>query len=183
MNRYFYLCNNLEDVAYAEEQLLVAGFSSLQMHVLSNDDASAEKYHLHDVDSLSKKDIIRSSLVGALLGAVCAGLIVVIAMVMGVSGEAWAPVIFLAVFVLGFCTWEGGLFGIQTNHHDFARFEPMLNEGKHVFFADVDEPQRVPFFQVLSNFPSMRNAGSGKAEASWKLSLREGARRFVHWAP
>lgn len=183
MNRYYYVCSNLADVSKVEKQLLASGFSPLQLHVLSNDDAEAEVRDLHGVDSLSKKDIIRSSLIGAILGIACAGLVVVIAMIMGVRGDGWAPVIFLAVCLLGFCTWEGGLFGIQTNNREFSKFEKMLEAGEHIFFADVNSDQYETFIKVVRNYSSMREAGSGKAEADWKFSLREGARRFVNWAP
>ncbi|AGH46335.1 hypothetical protein C427_4230 [Paraglaciecola psychrophila 170] len=33
---------------------------------------------------------------------------------------------FLAVIVLGFCTWEGGLVGIQIPNYQFKRFQALL---------------------------------------------------------
>lgn len=184
MKRYYYIANELDSIEQAERGLENSGFSHLQLHVLSDNDAEVEKRHLNDVDSISKKDVIASTLMGAGLGIIGAGMVIGIAVMMGVTGQAsWAPVLFLAVCLLGFCTWEGGLFGIQTPNRQFKRFEKALSAGKHVFFADVDDSQKMAFFQVMSEFPQLESAGSGKAEMEWLLSMRQNARRFVQWAP
>ena len=184
MNRYYYICKDLDDISRAEEQLLAAGFSPVQIHTFSHNDADVEKRRLHDVDSFSKKDIVTSTLIGASLGLVGALAIIAVASLLGVTGQAaWVPVLFLAVCVLGFCTWEGGLMGIQTPNREFARFESDLQNGRHIFFVDVATRQKETFIQIISNYASMSEAGKRSNGYSWTMPLRENARKFVHWAP
>ena len=72
-------------------------------------------------------------------------------------------ILFLAVVVLGFCTWEGGLFGIQKPHQEFKRFESDLDAGKHVFFVDVDSDQEAALSRIVEAHPRMQQAGEGRA--------------------
>ena len=71
------------------------------------------------------------------------------------------PAIFLAIIVLGFCTWEGGLIGIQNPHMDFRRFEEDLEAGKHILFVDVDPGQEDTLRSVVANHPKLQDAGEG----------------------
>ena len=67
------------------------------------------------------------------------------------SPAGWTPFIFLAVVLLGFCTWEGGLIGIQDPNHNFTRFEQALKDGKHVFFVDLEPGQEAILETVLKS--------------------------------
>ncbi len=95
-----------------EEQLEAAGISAPQIHVLSCDDADVEHHHhLHAVQSFMKNDVVHSTERGAVLGLCAFVLVLAIAYFAGWTESAvgWMPFIFLAVVMLGFCTWEGGL--------------------------------------------------------------------------
>src|SRR5215470_17019095 len=120
LRRYF-ISDDLDDLDAIEEQLESAGVSTPQIHVLTAHDAELDHHeHLHRVQSLMKKDIVRSTLIGAVLGVCAAVPILVVAHFAGWTHTAagWLPFVFLAVLVLGFFTWEGGLFGIQEpNYH------------------------------------------------------------------
>ncbi len=68
---------------------------------------------------------------------------IAIAQVTGVAAKVgWVPFVFLAIVLLGFFTWEGGLIGIQLPNSRFRRFEKALRAGEHVFFVDVDARRR-----------------------------------------
>lgn len=184
MNRFYYVCKDLDEIAQTEEKLLAAGFSPLQLHVLSENDAAVAKRNLHDVASFSKRDVFRASFLGAGFGVVGAALVLLLGWLAGASGEAaWTAIGFLALCILGFCTWEGGLFGIQEPNREFKRFAPELKAGRHVFFADVNGEQKEHFLQILSHRPGMVKAGTGGAEAGWWFNMRESARRFIRQAP
>lgn len=165
MKRHYYITDDLDDLDHVVEELQKAGLATPQMHVLSRDDAGvAARPHLTPVEAVLKKDVVRGTEIGAVIGMVGAGLILGVAYVTGITATVgWVPFIFLAIVVLGFCTWEGGLFGIQEPHAAFVGFESSLKAGKHVFFADIDAAQKAVLDNVVSTHGGLRYAGEGSA--------------------
>jgi hypothetical protein len=97
----------------------------------------------------------------------------------------WIPFVFLAIVVLGFLTWEGGLFGIQVPNPDYQRFESDLQAGRHVLFVEV-EPEGEEILQsVMARHPRLVPAGSEDAapERVAAVTAEKRWRRFVNWAP
>ena len=92
-----------------------------QIHVLSEDGVGvANHIHLHAVQSLFTRDVVHSAEVGALVGLVGVILVLGGAYLLDLPDEiiGWMPYIFLSIVIFGFCTWEGGLIGIQRpNYH------------------------------------------------------------------
>ena len=176
MLRHYFISDSLDDLEVFEEQLEAAGVSSSQIHVLSRADAEVEHHHhLHEVQSFMKNDIVHSTIRGAVVGLCAFVLVLAIAYFAGWTESAvgWMPFIFLAVVMLGFCTWEGGLRGIQEPNHDFARFEQALREGKHIFFMDL-EPQQEPILEeVLKSHPQVELAGTGSSAPHWLIALQQ----------
>ena len=176
MLRHYFISDSLDDLEVFEEQLEAAGVSSSQIHVLSRADAEVEHHHhLHEVKSFMKNDIVHSTIRGAVVGLCAFVLVLAIAYFAGWTESAvgWMPFIFLAVVMLGFCTWEGGLRGIQEPNHDFARFEQALRDGKHIFFMDL-EPQQEPILEeVLKSHPQVELAGTGSSAPHWLIALQQ----------
>jgi len=169
MNRHYYISDNLDDLEKLEHELEANGINTEQIHVLSERDAEVEQHHLHDVPSLMKQDVVFSGEVGAVVGAVLAVLVLLGAYLFGWTQTAagWVPFVFLAIVLFGFCTWEGGFFGIQVPNSHFRRFKQSLNEGKHVFFVDVEADQEALLAQVVQRHPRLSDAGSGAAAPHW----------------
>ena len=176
MLRHYFISDSLDDLEVFEEQLEARGVSASQIHVLSRADAEVEHHHhLHEVQSFMKNDIVHSTIRGAVVGLCAFVLVLAIAYFAGWTESAvgWMPFIFLAVVMLGFCTWEGGLRGIQEPNHDFARFEQALRDGKHIFFMDL-EPQQEPILEeVLKSHPQVELAGTGSSAPHWLIALQQ----------
>ena len=144
MLRHYFISDDLDDLEVFEEQLEKAGLSIPQIHVLSRDDSDvARHHHLHDVKSFMKQDVVHSTTWGAVIGLCAFALVMSVAYFAGwtESAAGWMPFLFLAIIILGFSTWEGGLFGIQIPNHHFRRFERALSDGKHIFFVDLEPSQ------------------------------------------
>ena len=164
MVRHYFISDNLEDLELFEEQLEVAGVATPQIHVLSSDDAEVEHHeHLHEVQSFMKKDVVHSTEVGAVVGLCAFALVLAISYFAGWTDSVvgWTPFVFLALIALGFCTWEGGLIGIERPNHDFERFAQALGEGKHIFFVDLEPAQEAILDDVLKKHPQVELAGTG----------------------
>lgn len=176
MQRHYMVSDNLDDLEVLEKQLEAGGVSTPQIHVLSLDDAEVAKHeNLHEVQSFMKSDVVHSTTRGALVGVVASVLVLAVAHLAGWTQTAagWVPFVFLAIIVLGFCTWEGGLAGIQRPNHKFTRFAQSLKQGKHVFFVDLEPGQEPVLENVLRGHPRVEPAGTGDPAQHWIVALQQ----------
>ncbi len=169
MKRYFYVSDDLDDLDRIEQELESSGVHKPQIHVFSKDDAGVDSHdHLHNIESVFKKDVVHGTITGAVLGAGLATSVLIFTSISTLTDTySWWPFIFLAVALLGFCTWLGGLYGIQAPHRDFRRFEAQLRQGKHVFIVDVDPDQEATLKRVIQAHPNLQLAGTGSATPRW----------------
>ena len=135
MKRHFYISNGLDDLDRIEQELETSGVHKPQIHVFSKDDTAVETHdHLHNIESVFKNDVVHATIIGAWIGVGISALtLIVVSYTSWPEAYTWVPFIFLAIVLLGFCAWIGGLVGIQAPHHDYKRFERQLREGKHVY--------------------------------------------------
>jgi hypothetical protein len=122
---------------------------------------------------------------GALIGTTVSTLVLSAAWLTGLTATAagWTPFIFLAIVALGFCTWEGGFFGIQQPHYQFKRFQDDLDRGNHIFFVDLYPEQEVAMARVVQQHPKLRHAGDDESMPAWLVQLQNRWRRFVEVMP
>ncbi len=175
MLRHYYISDDLNDLQAIETELEAKGVATPQIHVLSEDDAAVEKHHLHAIEAVLKKDVVHSTELGAVVGAIGAVTVLILAYLMDwhTTAAGWVPFAFLAIIILGFCTWEGGLIGIQIPNYQFKRFQSLLKQGKHVLFVDVEPAQESILSEVVNNHPALKLAGTGEATPAWVVHGQE----------
>jgi len=184
MKRHYFIGDDLSVIAKVERELRAQGIPGEQIHTLSLDDADAEQRQLNDVQSLMKRDVIHATEIGAMIGLAASVLALVVAHMTGIAERVgWIPFVFLAIVLLGFFTWEGGLIGIQSPNSRFRRFEKALRAGEHVFFVDVEDGEEATVRRVIGQHEQMRPAGTGSSSPRWLVGLQSSARRFFQWAP
>jgi hypothetical protein len=185
MKRHYFISDNLDDLESVEGELERRGITTLQIHVLSQRDAEVEHHKLHEVMSFMKQDVVHSSVFGAAIGLVLAVIFLSIIHTAGFAKTeaGWMPFIFVAIVLLGFCTWEGGLRGIQEPNHHFRRFQKMLQDGKHIFFVDVDDNEAAVLRQVVAAHPDLEAAGIEPAGAHWIVAWQQRCLNFVKTLP
>lgn len=179
--RHFFISDDLDDLERLEEDLEEWGIVTPQIHVLTlNDTDAANHHHLHQMTAFMKRDIVHSTLIGAGMGLVAAALALLIAHAAGWTETAagWVPFVFLAVILLGFFTWQGGLWGIQTSNVHFKRFEKALEDGKHVFFVDLDPGQAKILNEVVKKHPRLEPGGVDRGAPHWIVFSQAGLKRF-----
>jgi hypothetical protein len=175
--RHYFISDDLDDLDLLEDQLEHAGIDSPRIHVLSNDSVGvANHIHLNAVQSIFTRDVVHSGEVGALIGllGVCLVLGVTYFLDLPDATIGWTPYIFLSVVVMGFCTWEGGLVGMQKTNYHFKRFEAALEEGKHVFIIDLDPNQEISLSIVLQDHPKLLEAATEVGSPHFVLAS-------LHW--
>lgn len=184
MRRHFYLSDDLDDLERLENDLESQGIERPQIHILSNNDAGLESHHLHQVESLLRKDVVHSGTIGFLVGLVAAVIPLVVAYLIGVSETyLWIPVIFLSVILLGFCTWEGGLIGIHRPNHHFKKFEQALDSGRHLLIVDVKPSEEQRLQEIIAKHPRCEDMGLGDPVPDWIVGMQKGWEKFIRWAP
>lgn len=185
MKRHFYISDNLDDLAALERELEAQGLADYQIHVFSQDEAGLASHQLHAVADMMKRDLLHAGWIGASVGALLALIIVLTGYFTGLTATAagWLPFVFLAVVALGFCTWEGGLYGIQRPKVDLAPFQQAIADGKHVFFVDVTRAQEKTLLNMARSHRSLTDAGEGPGVPDWLLALQLRWRAFVTAMP
>ncbi len=184
MKRHYFITDDLDDLEVVERDLEAAGVTTPQIHVLSEDDAGVETHQLHEVEAVLKKDVVHGTEIGAVVGVIGAAAVILLAWMSGLTETyTWVPAIFLAIIVLGFCTWEGGLIGIQEPHVDFRRFQNDLHDGKHILFVDTDPEQESVLRRVVSEHPKLRDAGEGPATPRFVVRFQDKFTTFMKLAP
>jgi len=177
MKRHYFISDSLDDLDSIEQRLEKRGIVRSQIHVLSRDDAGVENHdHLHNIESVLKFDVVHGTMLGAIAGFALAIVTLAIGELTNLTDTyTWTPFIFLAVVLFGFSTWFGGYHGIQTPHKDFRRFEDALNEGKHVFFVDIEQDHQQLLKEIASEHPGLEKAGTGTATPRWVVFGRDKA--------
>jgi hypothetical protein len=172
MTKQYYISDNLDELEQVEQELESIGIKDSQIHVLSESAADVENHHLHMVDSVQQQDVVHSAEIGAIVGVVGALFVLALSHLMGwTQGAAgWLPFIFLSIVVLGFCTWEGGLIGIQKPNVNYAPFKKILEEGKHVLLIDSNHQQELAVNRVIESHPHIQFAGV--SDSSWGVKLK-----------
>lgn len=175
MQRHYFISDDLDDLEAVEKELEKNGVTTPQIHVLSENDAEVEKHHLHAIEPVLKQDVVHSTELGALVGVIAAAIILLVAYFLNWHDTAagWVPFIFLAVVVVGFCTWEGGLIGIQIPNYQFKRFQALLKEGKHIFFVDIEPAQENTLREIVEQHPKLQVAGTGEGTPGWVVHGQE----------
>ena len=75
MKRHFYVSEDLDDLERIEVELETRGVHRPQIHVFSRDDTAVETHdHLHNLESVFKKDVVHGTIVGTWIGIVLAAL-------------------------------------------------------------------------------------------------------------
>lgn len=184
MKRHYYIGDDLAHLGTIERELESAGISKPQIHVLSHNDAEVTRRNLNEVEPLLRKDVVHGTELGAMAGAVGAAGVLFLWWLSGlVDTYSWMPAIFLAVVVLGFCAWEGGLIGIQRPHMDFQRFQGELKRGRHILLVDVTQAQEDILRRIITEQRGLWDVGEGEATPKWVIGAQRRWSRFMEVAP
>ncbi len=184
MKRYFYVSDDLNEIAAFENELEAKGVSRGQIHVLSNDEAGVAERNLNQVYSWFKTDVISTTYKGVLVGVVLAAIVLGIAASTGLPETiTWAPFIMLAIVCVGFCTWEAGLIGSHLPSKRFKRFQEMLERGQHVLMVDADKADMEKLHEVVSQHRSVYAAGEEKTADQWTVVTEKRFRQVADWGP
>ena len=143
MKRQYFICDDLDELEVAQNELFDAGVLDHQVHILSDDEKGLHEHHMHGVNAFSKTDIIQSTLRGAIIGIGLSALTLLIPYMLGlITDIGWTPFLLLAILALAFSTWEGSLWGIQEFNSQFKKLEAQIHHGQHLMIVDINDKQQ-----------------------------------------
>ena len=94
LKRHFFISDDLDDLERLEEELEKAGIATAQIHVLTRDDSGADRRpHLNKVVSLMKRDLVHSTIIGAVVGVCVSMLVLLVVYLAGWANSSygWMP--------------------------------------------------------------------------------------------
>ncbi|MEL7044529.1 MAG: NAD/FAD-utilizing enzyme [Pseudomonadota bacterium] len=184
MLRFYFLGDDLDDLEAVSSELQAAGIAAEQIYVVTDSYDEVDRRNFNHVWSVARKDTVRSAIIGAFVGVCLAALVLVGAWTSGIAESyTWTPFVFLAVVVLGFCTWEGGLWGIQEPHHEFKRFQSELENGRHLLLVEASDAQSSALDSVCEKHSRLTPVGEGKAVPGFMRLGHILFNRYRAWGP
>ncbi|WP_096087811.1 NAD/FAD-utilizing enzyme [Agaribacterium haliotis] len=156
MSQLKYLTDDISELDAAEHDLEANGIPRSHIHVLSCDDKALASHDLPPFSEWAKRDIAYYAARGAFFGAAFASMILLAGLLIGTAhAAAWFALSFLALGVMGFCTWEGGLVGVTQLNHKFENYKQEIAQGEHLIVVNVDneEQERVARYSLDSHPP------------------------------
>lgn len=158
MKHAYYLSKDLDELEAVHDELVESGIEDSHIHVLSDAEAGVEQHHMRRLNSFSKTDVVRSTMIGAVIGAVLAFLIMSVPFLFDLSTAAGnMPFVFAAIILLGFAAWEGGFLGIQKTNHKFASVDKEIHDGQHLMIVDFKGGVESAVNKVISSHPQLRS--------------------------
>ncbi|MEQ9450110.1 MAG: hypothetical protein RJQ07_00880 [Pseudomonadales bacterium] len=181
MYRYYFKSRNLDSLGRLETTLEQSGIARDRIHVVSESTTAESPYlRLNTVADLLKRDMLRRGVMGMLIGAgLVAGLLLVAYFANWFADSTTSALVVIgSVLLFGYCTWQGGYFGIRLMNNEFKQFESDLRAGHHLLFVELDSRQQAPMLQqAVSAFADVESAGQERGRPKWML---HGQRRFNH---
>ena len=142
MKKYMYITRDLDNLERTEHELEAEGISRSNIQVMSENEAALYLRDLPSVPDFSKLDVYRYGARGLMAGIAISTAILAIVWAVGMTAAGgWLPFIFLAIVVLGFCTWEGVLMGLHKTNGRFEKFKSSLDKGAHLLIVNVDKKE------------------------------------------
>jgi hypothetical protein len=184
MQRFYFLGDDLDELENVSSELQAAGIAAEQIYVMTEKDSEVDRRRFNHVWSVLKRDTVHSAIIGSVIGIVLAALLLAGAWASGIADSyTWTPFVFLAIVVLGFCTWEGGLWGIQEPHHEFRRFQAELESGRHLLLVEASGDEATVLSTVCQSHPGLKRVGEGRAVPRFVRLGHILFNRYRAWGP
>ena len=154
LRRLEYLTRDLNELEKTEQELELNGIPRSHIHVLSDNEAELEYRKIPSVPDFMKKNVVRSGFRGFGVGIALGSVALAVPYFLGwVAGATWAPFVVLAIMIVGFCTWEGGMIGLHKTNERLARYQPYVSKGSHLLMVDVAPSEEILVNQTLKHHP------------------------------
>ena len=141
MKCLYYLSPTLDISKKVSDDLHDAGQLDWYLHVISKDESGLMQKHIHSSNYLETLDLFRGTTIGGAIGFVLSLVAVMVAVYtqpFGTEVPTYAYLLFIAFLTL-FGTWEGGLYGIDSENIKIKPFHDEIENGKYLVLVYADK--------------------------------------------
>ncbi len=134
MKCLYYLTSTLDSTHQVSDDLHESGVDDWFIHVVSKDESGLKEEQIHSGNYLEKLDILRSGIIGAVLGFIAGTILMFVLMVSQPFGPDIKTIVYFAIVFVVTCfgAWSGGLTGIASENKKMAEFRDDLEAGKYL---------------------------------------------------
>lgn len=139
MSQLKYLTDDIDELDAVEHDLETNGVPRSHIHILSENTTALALHNLPTMSEWSRRDILHFGTLGAATGGVLSAFILVGAILYGVTDpSAWVVLAFISAITMGFCTWEGGLVGMNKLNHSFEKYRDAIASGQYLLIVNPE---------------------------------------------
>jgi len=147
-----YFTDSIDELEKTEHDLEENGVPRSHIHLLSRSESELIQKDLPVYSDFSKRDILHGGVMGALLGVTMAIGLLLASFLYGVTDSSiWVVIAFVSAMIIGFCTWEGGLFGLTKVNHKLAAYQAEVNSGRHLLVIDAKDASEEKTTRLIVN--------------------------------
>jgi len=153
MKCFYYLSPTLDISKKVSEDLQQAGLDGWYLHVISNDEAGLVQQHINSSNYLETLDLFRGTTVGGMIAFTLSLIASILATKYEPFGQEVSTiyyVIFIFVVTL-FGIWEGGLYGISSDHQKIKPFREEIKKGKYLVLVYAEKEQEEAITSMMSS--------------------------------
>jgi hypothetical protein len=161
--QYQFLLDNLSHSDQIQDNLAGLGIPDSRVHFVTERSEDFAGHHIHEASIMEERDLLHSSVQGAILGLLMGALVNV-----GVNVSApfgWQPdvinIVFIFMLFIAFGGWIGGLYGISHRNYRISKFEGELQKGKAIMliYSDDDHFEQMKTL-IESQYPEAKFVGT-----------------------
>jgi len=152
MKCLYYLSPNLDTSKKVSDDLHNIGIEDWYLHIISKDESGLSQKHIHSSNYLETLDLVRGTSVGAAIGAIVGIVLAIIMFVAKPFGPEVPTFVYFIIiaFVALFGTWEGGLYGIDTENKKLSKFHDDIVAGKDLILIYAARDQESAIKAMMS---------------------------------
>ncbi|AKE52113.1 hypothetical protein TQ33_1153 [Kangiella geojedonensis] len=152
MSRLIYKIRSFETATNAYCYLLKHGLRPDCLHIVSKMQSKFLRRGVNTANFWYKTNIIKGSLLGAFIGLLLSVLIYIVFTESNfIKREFVSMLSIIATLIsIGFCTWLGGLLGLESKNSSLSKYEQYIKDGEHLLLVDLKTNECVETLKLFS---------------------------------
>lgn len=152
MSRLIYKIEKFETATNAYYYLLKHGLKADCIHIISKKQSKFLRRGVNTANFWYKTNIIKGCLLGTFVGLLSSVLIYISFTEINFIKREFVSMlsIIASLIAIGFCTWLGGLLGLESKNSSLQKYERYVQDGEHLLLVDLKTDDCVETLKLFS---------------------------------